>query len=192
MRGEAGLRGPRQHRLTFTLCTLIRFPQLSRYCLRSLSCNGKHTSACPSLGPHPPPAERQPSPRSCRKPPRTHQVLKDEGEGTLRVDDVVQGDDVGVFQVLQQRHCKERRRQVGAAGPGTVLCVTAGDVHLHHPSQTRLRPSIAHEGCDGEKPLLPSPSRMAVQGAPSSCSRRISFRATRFSVSLLRPLKTVA
>lgn len=36
------------------------------------------------------------------------------------------------------------------------------------------------------------PSRMAVQGAPSSCSSRISFRATRFSVSLLRPLKTVA
>lgn len=33
---------------------------------------------------------------------------------------------------------------------------------------------------------------MAVHGAPSSCSSRISFRATRFSVSLLRPLNTVA
>ena len=36
------------------------------------------------------------------------------------------------------------------------------------------------------------PSRMAVQGAPSSCSRRISFSATRLSVSRLRPLNTVA
>lgn len=36
------------------------------------------------------------------------------------------------------------------------------------------------------------PSLIAVHGAPSSCSRRISFNATRFSVSLLRPLKTVA
>lgn len=36
------------------------------------------------------------------------------------------------------------------------------------------------------------PSLMAVQGAPSSCSSRISFRATKLSVSLLRPLNTVA
>lgn len=36
------------------------------------------------------------------------------------------------------------------------------------------------------------PSRIAVQGAPSSCSSRISFRATKLSVNLLRPLKTVA
>lgn len=36
------------------------------------------------------------------------------------------------------------------------------------------------------------PSLMAVQGAPSSCSSRISFRATKLSVNLLRPLKTVA
>lgn len=36
------------------------------------------------------------------------------------------------------------------------------------------------------------PSLMAVHGAPSSCSRRISFSATRLSVSLLRPLNTVA
>lgn len=35
-------------------------------------------------------------------------------------------------------------------------------------------------------------SLIAVQGAPSSCSSRISFNATRFSVSLLRPLNTVA
>lgn len=33
---------------------------------------------------------------------------------------------------------------------------------------------------------------MAVHGAPSSCSSRISFSATRLSVSLLRPLNTVA
>lgn len=36
------------------------------------------------------------------------------------------------------------------------------------------------------------PSLIAVQGAPSSCSSLISFNATRFSVSLLRPLNTVA
>ena len=35
-------------------------------------------------------------------------------------------------------------------------------------------------------------SRMAVQGAPSSCSNRISFRATKLSVNLDLPLKTVA
>lgn len=35
-------------------------------------------------------------------------------------------------------------------------------------------------------------SLMAVQGAPSSCSSRISFRATRLSVSRDRPLYTVA
>lgn len=37
-----------------------------------------------------------------QKAPQTHQVLEDEGEGALCVDDVVQGDDVGMFQVLQQ------------------------------------------------------------------------------------------
>lgn len=31
-------------------------------------------------------------------------------------------------------------------------------------------------------------SRMAVHGAPSSCSSRISFKATKFSVRRLRPL----
>lgn len=36
------------------------------------------------------------------------------------------------------------------------------------------------------------PSLIAVHGAPSSCSSRISFSATRLSVSLLRPLNTVA
>lgn len=36
------------------------------------------------------------------------------------------------------------------------------------------------------------PSRIAVHGAPSSCSSLISFSATRLSVSLLLPLKTVA
>ena len=35
-------------------------------------------------------------------------------------------------------------------------------------------------------------SRMAVQGAPSSCSNRISLRATKLSVNLDLPLKTVA
>lgn len=35
-------------------------------------------------------------------------------------------------------------------------------------------------------------SLIAVQGAPSSCSNRISLRATRLSVSLDLPLKTVA
>lgn len=40
-----------QARLTFTLCTLIRFPQLSRYCLRSFSCNEEHPSASSSLPP---------------------------------------------------------------------------------------------------------------------------------------------
>ena len=35
-------------------------------------------------------------------------------------------------------------------------------------------------------------SLMAVQGAPSSCSRRISFRATKLSVKRDLPLKTVA
>jgi len=116
MWGEAGLRGPGQHRLTFTLYTLIRFPQLSRYCLRSLSCDGKRTSASPPLSPHHPPMGRQPSPPSRRKPPQTHQVLEDEGEGAFRVDDVVEGHDVGVLQVLQQRHCKEKR--LGQGDPG--------------------------------------------------------------------------
>lgn len=36
------------------------------------------------------------------------------------------------------------------------------------------------------------PSLMAVHGAPSSCSNRISFSATKFSVSRLLPLNTVA
>lgn len=41
-----------------------------------------------------------------------------------------------------------------------------------------------------ERPTVPS--RIAVQGAPSSCSRRISLRATTESVRRLMPLKTVA
>lgn len=61
-----------------------------------------------------------------------------------------------------------------------------------HPHGASPGPSAVHQGCDEGEPPMPSPSRMAVQGAPSSCSRRISFSATRFSVSLLRPLKTVA
>lgn len=37
-----------------------------------------------------------------------HQVLEDEREAALRVNDVVQCHDVGVLQVLQQRHCGEK------------------------------------------------------------------------------------
>ena len=37
-------------------------------------------------------------------PTPTHQVLKHQGEGALRVHEVVQGHDVGVFQVPQERH----------------------------------------------------------------------------------------
>lgn len=37
----------------------------------------------------------------------THQVLEDQSQALVSVDDVVQGDDVGMFQVLQQRHCEE-------------------------------------------------------------------------------------
>lgn len=34
----------------------------------------------------------------------THQVLKDQRERFLRVNDVMEGHYVGVFQILQQRH----------------------------------------------------------------------------------------
>ena len=43
-----------------------------------------------------------------------------------------------------------------------------------------------------DKNQTDKPSLIAVQGAPSSCSRRISLRATTESVKRLLPLKTVA
>lgn len=65
-------------------------------------------------------------------------------------------------------------------------------------TQTLTRPYKLCGPCRPLSVLLPHhmlssvPSRIAVQGAPSSCSSRISFRATKLSVNLLRPLKTVA
>lgn len=43
----------------------------------------------------------------------THQVLEDQSQALVSVDDVVQGDDVGVLQVLQQGHCQEQKRVGG-------------------------------------------------------------------------------
>lgn len=94
---------------------------------------------------------------------------------------------------------------------GTQACLGPWCLHARHtlssaqrvpPSAMPLHPQAPARHRSG-KPAPPSsprgagpwdavPSRMAVQGAPSSCSSRISLRATRFSVSLLRPLKTVA
>ena len=39
----------------------------------------------------------------------THQVFKDQCQRALGVDDVVEGDDVGVLEVLQQRHWREKQ-----------------------------------------------------------------------------------
>ena len=36
-----------------------------------------------------------------------YQVLKDKGEGLLRMDNVMQRDNVGVFEVLEQGHCRK-------------------------------------------------------------------------------------
>lgn len=41
---------------------------------------------------------------SRRKRCRTYEILKHQSEAAFGVDDVVKRDDVGVFQVLQQRH----------------------------------------------------------------------------------------
>lgn len=59
------------------------------YCFRSLSC-GKGRA---SLVAH----ARETTFISTQ----SHQVLEDEHEALVGVDDVVQGDDVGVFEVLQ-------------------------------------------------------------------------------------------
>lgn len=47
---------------------------------------------------------------------RTHEILKHQREAALRVDDVVKRDDVGVFQVLQQRHWKKHNLSGGLLG----------------------------------------------------------------------------
>ena len=39
----------------------------------------------------------------------THHVFKDEGERGLGVDDVVEGDDVGVLQLLEERGLPDGR-----------------------------------------------------------------------------------
>lgn len=44
---------------------------------------------------------------SRRKCCRTHEILKHQREAAFGVDDVVKRHDVGVFQVLQQRHWKK-------------------------------------------------------------------------------------
>lgn len=41
----------------------------------------------------------------------THKILKDQCEAAFCVDDVVQGHDVGVFQVLQQWHWGHRKHR---------------------------------------------------------------------------------
>ena len=41
----------------------------------------------------------------------THQVLKHQCQALVSVDDVVEGDDVGVLQVLEERHCREKEKQ---------------------------------------------------------------------------------
>ena len=41
----------------------------------------------------------------------THDVFEDKGERGLRVDDVVQGDDVGVLQLLQERRLTDSRER---------------------------------------------------------------------------------
>lgn len=73
-----------------------------------------------------------------------------------------------------QRHCQNRTSSLTM-----WFCVDMCDVYFQ---STLFKPVHGSS----------VPSRIAVQGAPSSCSRRISFRATKLSVNLLRPLNTVA
>lgn len=63
---------------------------------------------------------------------------------------------------------------------------------LGHDSDTWEQKRVHCRGLMKQYKLRDLPSLMAVHGAPSSCSSRISFSATRLSVSLLRPLNTVA
>lgn len=50
-----------------------------------------------------------------------YQVLKDEHEALVGVDDVVERDDVGVFEVLQQRHYGDGRMLVNPKSGIIVL-----------------------------------------------------------------------
>lgn len=72
----------------------MMFPQSSMYCFRSLSCRKIGTVSHRARADAPP----------CVRPPprRSYQVLEDEHQALVGVDDVVQRDDVGVFEVLQQ------------------------------------------------------------------------------------------
>lgn len=107
------------------------------------------------------------------------------------MNEVMQGHNIGVFQVLQQRHWGDRPTWVPRP-TNTSQSPFLGPAMAPHPGshQVWVVEALVPEARGADPDIVPS--RMAVQGAPSSCSSRISFRATRFSVSLLRPLKTVA
>lgn len=47
--------------------------------------------------------------QSRRRRCRTHKILEHQREAAFGVDDVVERDDVGVFQVLQQRHWEKHK-----------------------------------------------------------------------------------
>lgn len=97
--------------------------------------------------------------------------------------------------------CHEEWRYLRASGPSAETLQERSEMSIrcrrcegksNSPGNCRGFTNVLSTGW-GEDPLIGSvPSLMAVQGAPSSCSSRISFRATKLSVNLLRPLKTVA
>lgn len=98
---------------TFTLCMLMMFPQSSRYCFRSLSSREKieyRKEGHILSGYHPPDPLGLPA-------PQPYQVLEDKGEGLLRVDNVMERDDVGMFEVLKQGHCGRHRWDGRSQGP---------------------------------------------------------------------------
>lgn len=113
-------------------------------------------------------------------PTGTHQVLEDQGEGALRVDDVVQGDDVGVLEVLQQRHWWEKRWVWGSRTraqcrwdiPESTRTEPARDPALFTRAVMRESPPHPHLPgwpCKVPLPRAPGGSPSAQRGFPSAC-----------------------
>ena len=102
---------------------------------------------------------------------------------TYIIVEKIQSLDISTFRInfdqVGQRDTSCSKRQ---------MALHCGCVWLENTNCSKIWPLIA----GGSKSEVFLPSRIAVQGAPSSCSSRISFSATRLSVKRLLPLNTVA
>lgn len=120
----------------------------------------------------------------CPSPTPTHQVLKHQGEGARRVHEVMQGHDVGVLQVPQERHYG-RQARLSPACPSPLFLGSALGVppkpcllapscpQAQDPPEPQARRTLgAHPRgwqCRAPPPRAPAGSPSGPRGSLSVC-----------------------